>query len=168
VISDAHVARDLARRQSKRLSPPAVAPVNLAEAIWHRTLALGQEPDDREVLEYLDLCAADRRYVSGRAENERAIHPAESYHGDGVLLELERLGTGRRVQWIAWYRVRDGVLCPPRGLDHESRASLICASARTVVTMRAKVWDAHPGGEWTYRLDPKDRLTILARWGLLP
>src|SRR5690606_5066648 len=50
---DSRLARARADEQAERLAPRGVAPQFLAEAIWHRTLAIGSPPTDAEVVEYL-------------------------------------------------------------------------------------------------------------------
>lgn len=162
---DARHARELADAQAHRLAPRGLAPEFLAEAIWHRTLAVGQPPDDAEVVEYLARCAADRVPVSGRQEHEQAIHPVERYEAPGVVIELEQQGRGR---WIAWYRVRDGRLTSTRErecLRTDGEVSTVPRYHRTVSRIRRAVDERHPGGAWSYVLATRDRAEILRRWG---
>jgi hypothetical protein len=154
---DAFKARACADAQAARLAPMDIAPMFLAEAIWHRTLCDDSFPTDDEVIDYLARCAADHVPVSGRQEHESAIHPVETYrvgtHFEkpaDLAIEVRRSrGAGRR-QYVA-------TIVGPR---------TYVASHRTLTGIHREVERLHPGGTWSCSLSTRDSAAIRERWGL--
>lgn len=147
---NALMARRAAEVQARRLAPRGLAPDFLAEAIWHRTLAVGTPPTDAEVAAYLARCHSERRPVSGRQEHLPAVHPTERYRAGDVSIAVER--TGRRK-----YAAR--IVIGPR-----TRSDGYMFSSRTRAGIHRHVEEAWPGGTWTAILAQRDAARILRRW----
>jgi len=143
---DSRLARARADEQAERLAPRGVAPQFLAEAIWHRTLAIGSPPTDAEVVEYLARCAADHVPISGRQEHEPSIQPIERYRApDGTVVVVERRARNSYAAVVVGDR--------ERAIFGRSRARI-----------HRDVEERWPGGTWSYTLAQRDRAEILRRW----
>ncbi len=149
---NALMARRAAEVQARRLAPRGLAPDFLAEAIWHRTLAVGTPPTDAEVAAYLARCHSERRPVSGRQEHLPAVHPTERYRTDSVVVAVER--TGRR-RYVA------RIVIGPR-----IRSDGYAFNGRTRASIHRRAEETWPGGTWTATLAQRDAAEVLRRWDL--